>query len=387
MPLPIYSKGDKPSASRRRTTSLNQVKQIVGIAAGKGGVGKSTLTVNLGEALRALGYAVGILDSDVYGPSLRMMLPEDLLPSQEGERIQPAMARGIKTLSIAHFRKKGEAAAIRSPLVNRLIAHFIHDVDWGALDYLLVDFPPGTGDVHLTLAQQAPLSGVLIVTTPQEVALLDVRKAAVLFKKMGVPVLGVVENMSYYQADPQAPLIYPFGKGGGEKLAAEFDAPLLGAIPLDPLISACADQGRSLFSPGDSLEKGLAAPFVSTAKQLVNCLSAMNYKKNARDSHQLEENSSINAIAQIKEIKQTSNNAFSIEWTDGLLREFRLCDLQRHCPCAQCCNQQRESDYQPLEQLRALSIQNVGNYGLRIQFNLGCSFGIYTFDFLRTWNR
>lgn len=268
MPLPIYQDKNQPS-KKPHSSSLSEVKSVIAIAAGKGGVGKSTLTVNLALALQTLGYRVGIMDTDIYGPSIRTMLPEDRLPLQKGSVIQPALCSGIKMISMAYFRKEGEATAVRAPIANGLIAHFITNVQWGPLDFLLIDFPPGTGDVQLTLSQQAHLTGALMITTPQEVALLDVRKAIALFGQVKVPLLGIVENMSYYQATPDAELIYPFGQGGGERLATEVGAPFLGSIPLDPVVCSCSDQGRPLSAVDPEAQRQVTRAFQEIASHLI----------------------------------------------------------------------------------------------------------------------
>jgi Mrp family chromosome partitioning ATPase len=196
MPLPIF-----PNEQTTAQPPLAGVKTILAIAAGKGGVGKSSVTVNLGLALKALGYQVGIMDTDIYGPSIRQMLPEEHLPTQKGNLIEPALCFGIKMISMAYFRKENEAVAVRAPIANSLIAHFIKNVNWGALDILLIDFPPGTGDIQLTLSQQANLTGAIMVTTPQEVAMLDVRKAMSLFEQVKIPILGVVDVFAGYGYD------------------------------------------------------------------------------------------------------------------------------------------------------------------------------------------
>ena len=247
MPLPMYQ--DKPKHP------LAGIRYILAIAAGKGGVGKSTLTVNLALALQHLGYRVGVLDADVYGPSVRKMLPEDRLPSQKGETLIPALCHGIQMISMAYFRGDDKAAAVRAPIANGIISQFIENVAWGELDYLLIDFPPGTGDIQLTLAQKAHISAALMLTTPQEVALMDVRKAMHLFEQVKIPILGVIENMSYYIHESKGEKVPLFGKGGGEKLARETGAPFLGAIPIAQKISEASDEGRSLFS-GDSQQFG-----------------------------------------------------------------------------------------------------------------------------------
>lgn len=278
MPLPLYQDPKKETTSLP-LNPLACIKAVIGIAAGKGGVGKSTMTVNLALALQALGYSVGIMDTDVYGPSIRKMLPEDRLPTQKGALIQPALCRGIKMISMAYFRKEGEATAVRAPIANNFIAHFIKNVQWGNLDYLLVDFPPGTGDIQLTLSQQAHLLGAIMVTTPQEVALLDVRKAISLFEQVKVPVIGIVENMSYYQADPLSKPVYLFGRGGGERLATEMGSPFLGCIPLDPIVCECGDKGESLFYLDPSVERPITQAFQQIAQQLTEQVKILQGEK------------------------------------------------------------------------------------------------------------
>jgi len=244
MPLKMF----QAKEPKKESSHPDKIAHIIAIAAGKGGVGKSTVTVNLALALKRAGYSVGIMDTDIYGPSIRKMLPEDELPVQKGERISPAICNGIRMISMAYFRNENEATAVRAPIANGLVSQFIHKIDWGYLDFLLIDFPPGTGDIQLTLSQQANLCGAVMVTTPQEVSVMDVRKAVNLFNQVNIPIIGIVENMSYYQEKSSGEKIYLFGKGGGERLAQEIGAPFLGSIPIDPKISQCGDEGISLFS-------------------------------------------------------------------------------------------------------------------------------------------
>lgn len=262
MPLKIY--GDK-----------SRNCHIIGVAAGKGGVGKSTLTALLALALKELNYRVGVLDADLYGPSQRKMLREDRLPIKQGQRLLPASANGIKLMSMAFFRDEGQASVVRAPIANGLINQFLRDVDWGDLDVLLIDFPPGTGDIQITLAQQGHLSGALVVTTPQEIALLDVRKCVQMFEQLKIPLIGVIENMSYYQATKEGEKVFLFGKGGGEKLARECGAPLIGSIPIDPLIGLSLDRGESIFAIKDPGAEALQALTLSLARAVLNELSSI----------------------------------------------------------------------------------------------------------------
>ncbi len=279
MPLKMFQKLEK--------TPPPSIQQIVAIAAGKGGVGKSSTTAQLAFALKRAGYSVGVLDADIYGPSIRKMMPEDQMPIQDKDKIKPAVCQGIKIISIAYFREEKEAVAVRAPIATKVIGQFLNQIDWGYLDYLLIDFPPGTGDIQLTLCQQASISSALIVTTPQEVALLDVRKAIHLFENVHVPILGIVENMSYYQQNTNSEKIYLFGKDGGIKLAKEVGAPFLGMIPIDPEISSAGDKGVSLYLDANCLSPAALA-FDEMAKNFVAHTSALRrFSKKALTSFNL----------------------------------------------------------------------------------------------------
>lgn len=227
---------------------LTTVKNIVAVASGKGGVAKSTTAVNLAIALHQSGAAVGILDADIYGPSIPTMLTIDKPPApQPDNMIEPAEAMGLKVISMAFFMAKGSAAILRGPMVSGYVSQFLGKVLWGDLDYLLIDYPPGTGDIQLTLSQQAPITGAVIVTTPQGIALADVRRAIQMFETTNVPVLGVCETMSYLICDQCEKKHRIFGEGGGEAIAAEVKVPFLGAIPIDPRVTEGGDTGAPIL--------------------------------------------------------------------------------------------------------------------------------------------
>jgi ATP-binding protein involved in chromosome partitioning len=246
-----------PSSSQNH---LAGIRHIIAVAAGKGGVGKSTTALNLAIYFSNQGAKVGLMDADLYGPSLRKMLPEDVPPAQNPdmkERIIPAVCRGIKLISMAYFLDDANPASVRAPIANGIIKQFIHCVDWGDLDYLIIDFPPGTGDIQLTVIQESALSGAVLVTTPQEIALLDVAKTVEMFQQMQVSLIGLVENMSYLMAGQE--IHYPFGRGGGERFAQEKGLYFLGCIPISPEISRCCDRGESLFAVENSAAKSFAS--------------------------------------------------------------------------------------------------------------------------------
>src|SRR5499433_93481 len=212
---------------------IPEVKRTVAVSSGKGGVGKSTVAVNLALALKQKGHSVGLVDVDVYGPDVPLMMGAKGRPGMFDNKILPIESHGIKIMSIGLLVDAREALVWRGPMIHSAVQQFLRDVMWGPLDYLVFDMPPGTGDAQLSLSQVIPLGGVVMVTTPQEVALLDVRKALAMFRKLNVPILGIVENMSYFVA-PDTGRRYPiFGEGGGQRVADEFGVPLLGQIPLE----------------------------------------------------------------------------------------------------------------------------------------------------------
>jgi ATP-binding protein involved in chromosome partitioning len=212
---------------------IPEVKHTVAVSSGKGGVGKSTVAVNLALALKQSGVEVGLVDVDVYGPDVPLMMGAKGRPGMFDNKIIPVEAHGIKIMSIGLLVAEREALVWRGPMIHSAVQQFLRDVNWGPLDYLVFDMPPGTGDAQLSLSQVVPLSGVVMVTTPQEVALLDVRKALGMFRKLNVPILGMVENMSYFVAPDTGRRYAIFGEGGGQRVADEFGVPLLGQIPLE----------------------------------------------------------------------------------------------------------------------------------------------------------
>jgi len=238
---PAHAHGPQQSA-----VFIPEVKHTIAVSSGKGGVGKSTVSVNLAVALRQSGATVGIVDSDVYGPDIPLMLGSRGRPGMFENRIIPVEAQGLKMMSIGLLVNEREPLVWRGPMIHSFIQQMLKDVMWGALDYLVFDMPPGTGDAQLSLSQVIPLSGVVMVTTPQEVALLDVRKAIGIFQRLNVPILGVVENMSYFVAPDTGNRYAIFGEGGGQRLADEYGVPLLAKIPLDQDTRLAGDEGTPI---------------------------------------------------------------------------------------------------------------------------------------------
>ncbi|RJP79936.1 MAG: iron-sulfur cluster carrier protein ApbC [Candidatus Zixiibacteriota bacterium] len=219
------------------------VQRIVAVSSGKGGVGKSTVAVNLAACAAQAGLKVGLLDADVYGPSLPTLLNVRHLPDASEKGLIPVEKFGMKTMSIGYLVDRGQPLIWRGPMVHKALEQMAGDTHWGALDVLFMDLPPGTGDVQLTLAQKFRIDGALVVTTPQDIALEDVRRGAIMFQKVNIPVLGVVENMSYYTCVHCGNVSHPFGEGGGEREAKNLSLPLLGRLPLDPRIRVHSDEG------------------------------------------------------------------------------------------------------------------------------------------------
>jgi len=229
---------------QKELTPLPNVKNILAIASGKGGVGKSTTAVNLALALAAEGARVGVLDADIYGPSVPRMLGVSGKPdTKDGQHLEPKLAHGLQTMSIGFMIEEDTPMIWRGPMVTQALTQLLNETNWVDLDYLIIDLPPGTGDIQLTLCQRVPVSGALIVTTPQDIALLDAKKALKMFEKVEVPVLGIVENMALHTCTQCGHTEHIFGSGGGERMAQQYDVPLLGSLPLDIHIREQADNG------------------------------------------------------------------------------------------------------------------------------------------------
>ncbi len=267
----------------RKDAVLPGVKNTIAIASGKGGVGKSTVAVNLAVALAKDGASVGLIDADIYGPSIPLMLGSNDKPkvyqAENSVKMIPLESHGIKFMSIGLLVDEKAPVIWRGPMASGAIKQFMTDVDWGELDYLIFDMPPGTGDIQLTLVQTIPLTGAVIVTTPQEVSLIDARKALKMFERVNVPILGVIENMSYFIAPDTGKQYDIFGSGGGKQICDELNAPLLGGIPIDPRIRIGGDKGEPMV---------IGLPDANETKILFDISRKLTEQVNIRNSNASE---------------------------------------------------------------------------------------------------
>ena len=267
----------RSSAQQANRIALPSVRNVIAVASGKGGVGKSTVTINLSMALAAEGARVGLLDADIYGPSIPLMMGTlDAKPESREKRVIPIEKFGVKMMSMGYLIPPGEPVVWRGPMVHGALTQFLSQVEWGELDYLLIDMPPGTGDAQLTISQSAPLSGAVIVTTPQEVSLIDARKGLKMFQNVKVPILGIVENMSGFVCGHCQEVTSVFKKGGGEKLAQEGGVELLGAIPLDPEIADTSDSGTPIVAAQP--QSSVSVRYQQIARKLAAHLSVLTLK-------------------------------------------------------------------------------------------------------------
>ncbi|HWG37008.1 MAG TPA: Mrp/NBP35 family ATP-binding protein [Terriglobales bacterium] len=255
-------------ASQMPTQALSGVDRIIAVGSGKGGVGKTTVAVNLAVALAELGQTVGLMDADVYGPNVPLMLGKSEMPRVLADnQIEPLASYGVRFMSMGLLNPGDKPVIWRGPMLHSAVQQFLRQVQWGRLDYLLVDLPPGTGDVSLSLAQSVPLSGAVVVTTPSEVSLQDGRKALNMFQQLRIRVLGVIENMSSFACPHCLRLVDVFSHGGGERMAEKFGVPFLGALPLVPEVRSGGDRGRPAAVEGAS--SALGSPYFEVARRLM----------------------------------------------------------------------------------------------------------------------
>lgn len=274
----IETSSEVPSAKKLpEKESIPEVKNTIAVASGKGGVGKSTVAVNLAASLARSGAKVGLLDLDIYGPSIpTMMGVNEPIQMTQGGRMIPIVNYDIKMISVGFVLEEDAPLIWRGPLVMQIVKQFLKDVEWGELDYLVIDLPPGTGDAQLTLAQTIPLTGAIVVTTPQDISLIDARRAITMFEKIAVPVLGIIENMSYFLCPHCGKKTEIFSSGGGEKTSQKYDIPLIGNIPIDTEIRAGGDAGKPIVISNP--ESPQSVEFGTIAGAVASMISILDMK-------------------------------------------------------------------------------------------------------------
>ena len=347
---------------------MARVKHIIAIGSGKGGVGKSTIATNFAIALKNTGAKVGLLDADIYGPSQPDMLGEHKQPEVRGDFLMPLKKHGLVFMSIGLLVSDDQPIIWRGPMASKMIQQFLSNVMWGELDYLLIDLPPGSGDVQITLAQQASLTGAIIVTTPQQVALGVANKGLQMFKHVNVPIIGIIENMSGFTCPHCGKNTPIFKTGGGEKMAADLGVNFLGGIPLDPELMASGDDGVPL------LEKNIESPAVKAFIELAHKFKVVTAKGIVDDRLPVS-------------INLSSEGKLEVVWPDGHIGTYAAYDLRVGCPCALCVDEDsgtRTLDPKkvPLD-IKIAGFENVGRYAVGITFSDGHNTGIYNFDRLR----
>lgn len=359
------------AAPTRAGAVLSEVKNIIAVASGKGGVGKSTAAANLAVALRVMGARVGLCDADVYGPSMPTMFGIEGRPQADGqERLIPLEAHGVKLMSMGFLTTRETPVIWRGPMATKLIQQFLGGVAWGGLDYLVIDLPPGTGDVQLTLTQSVPLTGAVIITTPQDVARSIAEKGLRMFQQVQVPILGIIENMSTFVCPHCGETTHIFKKGGGERSAGDLGLPFLGAIPIDPEVAEGGDDGVPIVVKNP--RSPAAEAFFKIAQSVAAQISIVNF-----------ETSSGAAPREIVE----DDKALRFKWADGSdsVLSFEL--LRNHCPCAVCVDEwSGKRKFLTLllpSNFRPVSISPVGRYAVQISWSDGHSSGIYSFRLVR----
>ncbi|MGD0836259.1 MAG: P-loop NTPase [Polyangia bacterium] len=378
---------------------LPGITHVVAVGSGKGGVGKSTVSVNLALALQQVGGRVGLVDADILGPSIPGMLglPANQPPMTTADHtILPAERHGLKTMSMGVLTGDDNPAILRGPMVNKYLNMFIGGVAWGTLDYLVIDLPPGTGDTQLTLAQNVPLSGAIIVTTPQDVSLKIARRGLRMFEKVQVPILGVVENMSTFTCPHCGRDTDVFRRGGGERMSKELGVAFLGSIPLDADVVTCGDAGLPIVleKPESVAAKAYLAIATTLAAQLqgrtTTALKRFSWEWNGTDAGPgwaegatAKSGSRTTAIG----LRKTNPRTLSVLWEDGRKGDFDVRDLRLGCPCALCVEEMSgkllldPSKVRP--DIAPVTLTSVGSYGITIKWNDGHSTGIYSFESLR----
>ena len=384
-------------AHANAANSSHNEPKLFAISSGKGGVGKSTVTANIAVAMAGMGLRVGVVDADIYGPSIPGMLgiasnqPPVMSPDK---KVIPAQAFGIKVMSMAMLSDDDSPAILRGPMVTKYLQMFVAQVEWGELDVLLLDLPPGTGDIQLTLAQAFPLTGAVVVSTPQDVSLKIARRGLRMMQQVNVPILGIVENMSGFACGSCGEITHIFSKGGGEAIAREICVPFLGAVPIEPTIVDTGDAGTPMVSAHP--DSPAAQVYVKIAEALVGGGSEKGGLALPFDWHVSEGTGkpadaapfSYGGAADVAIALDHDEIGLTICWQDGHEQLIGSRDLRLNCRCAACRDEMSGAailDPSKVPQsIKPTRIWSLGNYALGLAFSDGHSTGIYTFKALRT---
>ena len=393
---------DAPSASGQPSAGAEKlpgIRHIIAVGSGKGGVGKSTVSVNLALALQQAGHRVGLLDADILGPSIPVMLglPTGKAPSTSADqKILPPERYGLQAISMGMLTGDDNPAILRGPMVGKYLKMFIGSVQWGQLDYLILDLPPGTGDTQLTVAQSVPLSGGVIVTTPQDVSLKIARRGLRMFETLHVPILGIIENMSTFTCPHCGKGTDVFRRGGGERMSRELGVRFLGAIPLDADIAIGGDEGRPIVveKPNSVAAQVYLAIATELAGRLqglaTTALQAFTWTWGTNEGEPAWVESAVRPSGSRTTpigFRQRDPRTLSVFWEDGHIDDFEVRDLRLACPCALCVSEMSgQALLDPkdvLPDVTPRTISRVGNYAITIGWNDGHSTGIYSFKHLR----
>jgi ATP-binding protein involved in chromosome partitioning len=362
------------------------VNHVIVVGSGKGGVGKSTSSVNLAMGLKKLGYNVGLLDADIYGPSVPTMLGKDLprdaangtQASTEDNQLIPMDLQGVKVISLGLLIGRDQPTVWRAPMATKMIQQFLLGVKWGDLDFLIVDLPPGTGDIQLTLSQQANITGAIVVTTPQQVAIDIARKGLLMFKHVGLPILGVMETMSGFACGDCGSVTSIFGEGGAKRLAAEDGVQLLGQIPVDAALVRACDEGEPIVLRDPKSPSAQA--YMAAAAKVVATVEAMTSDPTEKDIVPL-------AVEPMPAPAAGGEHRLAVYWSDGQKYTYNARALRFACPCAVCVDEFSGERRITMDAVPAdIALEKalpVGRYGINLVWNDKHATGIYTYRYLR----